>query len=166
MRKLMLRRKKITDPAKLISLMSRNLDKEIEIVKFYEDNLHLFKDKQNRKRIKELVLASLNHAAMFVESIHRLQEEVKPKKIKVPSMLARKNAIFTLENAMKEEKGAGELYLYEAKRIKDQKTIKTLLEVANEEIEHQRIVKSIARDIAKGLPDMEGKRILKKLNFI
>jgi rubrerythrin len=165
MRRLALKRK-ITGTSELISLMSRNLDKEIGIVRFYEDNLHLFNDGKSRKRIKELALASLEHAAMFVEAIHRLQNDVKPKKVQAASMLAKKNAIFTLESAMKEEKGAEDLYLYEAKRITDKKTAALLRKIAGEEINHQKIVKEIAAGIAKWLPDSEGKRILKKTGLI
>ncbi len=164
MRRMALKRK-IRGTDELISLMSRNLDKEIEIARFYEDNLHLFKDGKSRKRIKKLALASLKHAAMFVEAIHRLQNDAKPKKVH-PSMLAKKNAIFTLESAMKEEKGAEDIYLYEAKRVTDKKTAALLRKIAGEEVKHQKIVKEIAKSIAKWLPDSEGKRMLKKTGLI
>ena len=162
MKKIMFRKKKIANPAKLISWISRNLDIEMRIVRFYEDNLHLFKDEGSRKKIRKLVHASLEHSQLFVDAMHRLQGGVKSK-IKIPSKIARKNALFTLANAMREERGAEDLYKFQARRINDKETVDVLLHIAKEEVEHQAIVKDIAADIAKGLPEKDRKRILKKL---
>jgi len=162
MKRIVLRKKKISDPAKLISIMSRNLDNEMGIVKFYEDNLHLFKDKKSRDTIKALVLASLKHASLFIEEIHRLQDNIKPSKIKIPSSVARKNAIFTLRGAMREEEGAESIYKYQALRITEAKAKAVLLKIASEEVMHQTAVKKMASEIAKGLPEKSRKKQLKK----
>ena len=101
----------------------RNFETELGIVKFYENNLHLFKDASSRAKIKGLVLASLKHAAKFVQEIHKLQAKEKMTEPRGKSIAT------VLENAMREEMSAEEIYKYQAARTKDLKTRKVLLSI-------------------------------------
>jgi rubrerythrin len=128
--------------SKTIALMRRDLQNELKFVKFYEDNLHLFKDDASRECVKKLVLESLVHASRFVRALHKLQPKTK---IKLPSKLTKKNALYTLGNAIREEKGAEEIYKYQAKRIDDNSVKKVLLQIAADEKRHQKIVKILKK---------------------
>jgi len=129
--------------AKELSLMMRNLETELGIVKFYENNLHLFKDASSRLKIKGLVLASLKHASKFVEEIHRLQSKEKMTESRGKSIAV------VLENAMREEQSAEEIYKYQAAKTKDSHLRKTLLSIAKDESIHKKVVAKLADDAAK-----------------
>jgi rubrerythrin len=142
----------------ILSKMRRNIENELGIVMFYEENLHLFKDKQCRLKAKTLVLASLKHAARFIKAYHDLHDKSAQKQYTQKTM---KNALITLGGAMREEKGAEQLYKYQA-RTAGKKTKTLLLAIAKEEKAHQKIVKKMAADIAKGLPKKERLKLMKK----
>jgi len=141
--------REIKGSEKILKEMHRCLEKEIRIIRFYEENLHVFNNAKDRKKIKQLVLASLKHAGLFIGEIHRLQGKVKGKKISGRERL--KSMRNVAEGGIREEYGAMHIYITLAKMVKDKKASETLMKIASEEENHHDIVKRMQMEINRKL---------------
>jgi len=140
-------RREIKDPGKILKELHICLEKELRIVRFYEDNLHVFNDTESRKKIKQLVLASLKHASLFIGEIHRIQGNEKGKKI--PKSERLKSVRSVLDGGLREEYGAMHIYAALSRMVKDRKASETLKKIAGDEEDHFNILKQMQIGINK-----------------
>ncbi len=140
----------------IISWLDKNIKNELNVVRFYEENLHMFTSKKEQDAVKKLVLDSLDHAARLINAKHRLGASVK----KAPGFSQK---LKILERAMKEEKGMEDIYKYEAKKVGEKKTANDFTIIAKMEVQHQEIVNGLAKNAVKNLSEKKAKSILKRL---
>ena len=153
-------KREVKDPKKIASLMKRNLFLELGMIKFYQRNMHRFKDGKSKAMVNKLIMESLVHATLFAREINRLTPvEKAPCKVK-------KSVKNVLQNAMKEEVGARDIYLFQAKSVKDKESVRTLKKIAADEKQHQMIVKMIAERCAESFTREEKTKLMKKLRSI
>ena len=153
-------KREVKDPKKIAKLMKRNLFLELGMIRFYENNIHLFKDGKSKAMVNKLIIESLGHATMFAKEISRLQPaEKQPCKVK-------KGVKKVLQNAMREEVGAREIYLFQSKSVKDKNAVKTLRKIAGDEKQHQMVVRMIAERCSENFTKKEKTKLMKKLRSI
>jgi rubrerythrin len=152
-------RKKID---KAIIWINRNIASELKIIRFYEENLHVFSTKHEMNAVKKLVTESLQHAKTLIDAKHRL-ESLMPKK---PSSLLLKSKLKVLREAMKEEKAMEDLYRHEASKVGEKKIARVFAGIAKMEVDHQKIVRSLSVDAAKALSAGKARSMLKKMRLI
>jgi rubrerythrin len=141
---------------KIISWLDKNIKNELDVARFYEENLHMFTSKKEQDAVKKLVLESLAHAARLINAKHRLGPSAK----KAPGFSQK---LKVLERAMKEEKGMEDIYKYEAKKTGEKKTADILISIAKMEVQHQKIVNGLAKNTVKNISEKKAKSILKRL---
>jgi rubrerythrin len=116
----------------LARVLRQNLNSEVDVIRFYIDNLHKLNYAKNRKQIDSLVLDSCRHATMISEMLLKLNKGTKS------SLIAS-----TQREAFREETGVKELYRYESVRTKSTDAKKMLLTLIKEEAGHERLVNSL-----------------------
>lgn len=115
----------------LSRILRKNLDSEMDVIRFYIDNLEGLNFKMNKKQINQLVLDSLVHATLLSEQLLVLGKD---KCGKLKSKLK--------DEAYREERGVRELYRYELKGTTRKDTAKVLARLIKEETEHEKLVDS------------------------
>jgi rubrerythrin len=156
------KKRKIEKKRHIIRILRKNLHRELRIIRHYEKNIGKFTNKKESSSLRRLAAESAKHAAMFIDAIHRLDSMEKP----VPtSPRKEKKKLSVLGNGMREEKGAEDIYRYQAKWVADRETAKMLRSIAKDEKTHQKVVKGLASDSLRKLPKKDAKRILKKYRF-
>jgi rubrerythrin len=114
----------------LIRILRKNLDYELDVIKFYLDNLEGINYSANKKSVRELVLDSHSHALMISKRLLDLQE-------KTGGKLRRG----LQDKAYREEHDVREIYLYELGRTSNPFVAKVLKRLVKEEKRHESIVK-------------------------
>lgn len=150
---------------KAIIWLSRNLNSELRMVRFYEDNLHIFDSAEEKNSIKKLVTDSLTHAKMLVELKHRLEQMVSKSPSRIKGKIRNRQKLMVLANGMREEKAIEGIYKYEARKSGSREIAKTLLRIAEMEVEHQRIVRRLAAPVAVKISKSRAEEKLRKLGI-
>ncbi|MFC1755210.1 ferritin family protein [Thermoproteota archaeon] len=120
------------DKKDLNRILRRNLRYELDVIKFYLDNLKAFNYSRNKKKIDALVLESVKHSDMFIKEILELNRTTKGKLMKSK-----------VNTAMKEEMGAAEIYSYQINKTRSPKIKKTLKKIVIDEKKHEKLVNSL-----------------------
>ncbi len=154
-------KKKARKIDKIIIYLNRNINSELKVVRFYEENLHIFTTQKERDSVKKLVLESLQHATTLINLKHSLESLTKKKL----SKLRLSHKLRVLGEAMKEEKALEDIYRFEAAKLREKRIAGILTSIARMEIKHQKIVKDMASGIAEELSTKKAKSVLKKLKL-
>jgi rubrerythrin len=114
-----------------IRAFRKDLDFEIDAIRFYIDNLKDLNFKANKEKLTPLILDSVKHAEIVITEILKLNHG---------GGKLNKSA---QELAMKEEEAMKGIYEYELEKTKDPERQKTLKTLIAQEAHHEELVRSL-----------------------
>jgi len=114
-----------------LRVLRKNLDSELDVIKFYIDNKHKLNYGANKRKIDSLVADSFTHATLISQRMLDLGKGI--------GYMDNK----TRQRAYKEETAVKEIYRYELNRTLDKESAKLLKRLIKEETKHERIVGSL-----------------------